>query len=160
MNSFGKARRAFLCLLLLYPVIVSALPELIEPIGEKAIVVDPREHRWGAYTADGRLIKTGVASAGKDWCDDMQAPCYTHVGQFRIRSLGGPGCTSPSFPLPYGGAPMPYCMYFTYAQALHGSNEVADANLSHGCVRLHVSDARWIRYNFAQVGTLVIIESY
>ncbi len=55
---------------------------------------------------------------------------------------------------------MPYCMYFNDLQALHGSYELANANISHGCVRMHVSDARWLRYNFAQVGTLVIIKSY
>ena len=55
---------------------------------------------------------------------------------------------------------MPYCMYFHGNQALHGSHETADANISHGCVRLHVGDAEWIRFNFANVGTKVIIKPY
>ena len=55
---------------------------------------------------------------------------------------------------------MPYCMYFHGGQALHGSYEVVNGNISHGCVRLHVNDARWLRFNFAEPGTKVIIKPY
>lgn len=144
------------------------LPRQIDSPGEKVIVVDPRIHAWGAYTSDGRLVRSGVASAGADWCKDIGSSCHTEVGSFRIHSLGGSHCTSPSFPLPNGGAPMPYCMYFTEYQALHGSPDVVRGNISHGCVRLHVNDARWLRYNFVEgpnssngyQGTLVIIRPY
>lgn len=137
-----------------------AIPSQISAPGEKVIIVDPREHVWGAYLPNGQLVKSGLASAGSDFCKDLGRACHTHVGSFRIRSLGGPGCVSPSFPLGRGGAPMPYCMYFNPWQALHGSYQLGYANLSHGCVRMKVSDARWLRYNFANVGTLVIIKSY
>lgn len=138
---------------------VFALPSSVSP-GEKVIIVDPREHMWGAYSASGNLIRTGIAASGSDWCKDEQRECHTRTGEFRIRSLGGPSCTSPSFPLPTGGAPMPYCMYFNEAQALHGSPHMARGNISHGCVRMYPRDARWMRYNFAQIGTKVIILSY
>lgn len=137
-----------------------ALPRYINPPGEKVIIVDPREHQWGAYAPNGMLVKSGLASAGSDFCKDLGRPCRTHVGSFRVRSLGGPSCVSPSFPLGRGGAPMPYCMYFNPWQALHGSYQLGYANLSHGCVRMRVSDARWLRYNFVNVGTLVIIKPY
>jgi len=57
---------------------------------------------------------------------------------------------------------MPYCMFFNKGQALHGSpaSQVRPANLSHGCVRLRIEDAEWIRHDFASVGTLVIIKPY
>jgi lipoprotein-anchoring transpeptidase ErfK/SrfK len=55
---------------------------------------------------------------------------------------------------------MPYCMYFNKNMALHGSNEVTEGNISHGCVRLHVYDAQWIRENFASIGTKVVIKPY
>ncbi len=57
---------------------------------------------------------------------------------------------------------MPYCMFFNKDQALHGvpDSEVADANLSHGCVRMHVADAEWLRYNFVNIGTPVVVKSY
>ena len=138
----------------------SDLPQNIDSPGEKVILVDPRVHAWGAYDASGSLIRSGMASGGADWCEDMNSTCHTETGHFRIRSLGSANCKSPSFPLPRGGAPMPYCMYFTYTQALHGSNNVVDGNISHGCVRLHVSDARWLRYNFAEIGTLVVVLPY
>lgn len=137
-----------------------ALPRQVNPPGERLIIVDPRSHQWGAYDASGRLVRSGVAAAGANWCKDIQQPCRTQTGTFRIRSLGGPGCKSPSFPLPRGGAPMPYCMYFNAGQALHGSPHVARANISHGCVRMYPSDARWLRYNFATIGTLVEIMPY
>lgn len=144
----------------LTPLTVAAMPSQIDPPGEKMVLVSPVEHAWGAYDANGRLIRSGLASAGADWCKDMGSQCHTVTGSYRIRSLGGPGCVSPSFPMPRGGAPMPYCMYFTPYQALHGSYELAHANISHGCVRMRVGDARWLRYNFVTIGTLVVIEPY
>lgn len=136
--------------------------------GEKTIVVNPRTHTFEAYDATGRLVRSGIASTGKPWCPDIQSPCFTHTGSYRIYHMEGPGCVSARFPIPTGGAPMPYCMYFNGNQALHGSYEVGRANLSHGCVRLHVNDARWLRYNFVEGpnssngyrGTLVTILPY
>lgn len=149
----------FLCSFL-SPLSVFALPQQISPPGEKMVLVDPNEHAWGAYTADGRLLRSGLASAGADWCKDMNSECHTDIGSFRVRSLGSKNCASPSFPMPNGGAPMPYCMYFTRYQALHGSYEVVAGNISHGCVRMHVGDAQWLRNHFVNVGTLVVIKPY
>lgn len=55
---------------------------------------------------------------------------------------------------------MPYCMFFNGRQGLHGSYEVVKGNISHGCVRVHVEDAKWIRFNFAGYGTRVIVRPY
>lgn len=145
-----------------------ALPTSINPPGEKLILVDPRIHAWGAYTADGILVRSGLASAGRDWCADIKKPCRTRTGSFRIYHLGDASCISTRFPIPHGGAPMPYCMYFNGFQALHGSYQLGYANLSHGCVRMRVSDAKWLRYNFidepnawnSYQGTLVVIRPY
>lgn len=128
---------------------------------EKTIVIDPRMHVWGAYE-NGQLINSGIASAGADWCRDIGEPCRTNTGSHRIQSLGGPECVSRQFPVGRGGAPMPYCMFFSGGQALHGvpSYEVGEGNYSHGCVRMQVGDAEWVRYNFADVGTRVIVNSY
>lgn len=135
---------------------------------EKVIIVDPNTHSWAAYSASGELLRSGMATAGNSWCRDIRRSCKTKAGVFRIYSLGSRGCRSSKFPLPRGGAPMPYCMFFNGGQALHGSNEVVAANVSHGCVRLHVEDAAWIRFNFAERpnasnnyrGTKVIIRRY
>jgi len=146
----------------------SSLPTSLDPLGEKLIIVNPQIHMWGAYDEDGKLVKSGIATAGASYCPDIGKPCRTKVGTFRIESLGDAGCRSHTFPVGRGGAPMPYCMYFNQGQALHGSHEVVKANKSHGCVRLHKSAARWIRFNFAEepnsnnemLGTLVKIKSY
>lgn len=140
----------------------------IEPPGEKVIIVDPTVHAWAAYLPNGQLVRTGMATAGSNWCRDLGRPCRTKTGSFRIYSLGDSSCKSTKFPLPYGGAPMPYCMFFNGGQALHGSHEVVRANASHGCVRLKVHDAEWLRYDFVEgpnatngfKGTKVIIKPY
>jgi hypothetical protein len=128
---------------------------------ERVIVVDPRVHAWGAYE-NGNLVRGGIATAGGDWCDDIKRPCRTSVGTFRISSLGSPDCISHKYPKPHGGGLMPYCMFFHGDQSLHGSPDdlLADNNLSHGCVRMRIQDAEWVRYNFANVGTKVIVKPY
>ncbi len=136
--------------------------------GEKVIVIDPNKHTWTAYSASGEELRSGMATAGNHWCRDIKRSCKTKAGTFRIYSLGNRSCKSSKFPVGKGGAPMPYCMFFNGGQALHGSYEVVPRNVSHGCVRLHVEDAEWIRFNFAERpsasnnyrGTKVIVRPY
>lgn len=156
-----------LCLLASFSLYAS-LSNRIQARGEKVIVVDPRSHQWGAYDERGYLVRSGLASAGSNWCSDIKRPCRTHTGMYRIYTAGDSDCISTRFPLPHGGAPMPYCMYFNGNQALHGSPNVVHGNISHGCVRMRTPDARWLRYNFIEGpnfsnhyrGTLVWIKSY
>lgn len=141
------------------PVSSGGLPQKIAT-SEKTIVVDPRVHRWGAYNAQGDLLRSGVATAGSHYCPDIKRPCRTSVGTFRIYSLGSASCKSSKYPVGKGGAPMPYCMFFNGGQGLHGSPNVVAGNVSHGCVRMTVADAAWVRFNFANVGTKVIVRPY
>lgn len=134
------------------------LPQTIAS-SEKQIIVDPTVHAWGAYQS-GTLVRTGMASAGAAFCPDIGRPCHTATGSFRIQSLGSADCKSTIYPKPKGGAPMPYCMFFHKNMALHGSYDVRDGNVSHGCVRLHVADAEWLRFNFANIGTKVVVKGY
>jgi L,D-transpeptidase ErfK/SrfK len=149
----------------------SPLPLNIPSTGEKLIIVDLEDNKnaWGAYDEDGSLVRWGPASGGSNYCRDLGRRCHTKAGQFRIYSLGDEGCKSTKFPLGRGGAPMPYCMYFNGGQALHGSpGEVVRGNISHGCVRLFVDDAEWLRFNFVEEpdsennyrGTRVIVKQY
>ena len=155
-----KGALLFLLLPFCLPLTAFSLPTQINTPGEKMVLVDPNEEAWGAYNAQGMLIRSGRASAGADWCADMNSTCKTEIGSFRVRSLGNSSCKSPSFPIPKGGSPMPYCMYFNKYQALHGSYHVGPGNISHGCIRMHVGDARWLRNNFVRPGTLVVIRPY
>lgn len=127
---------------------------------QKTILVDPNVHAWGAYGSNGHLIRAGVATAGGDYCPDLKRRCHTAAGSYRVYSLGSAGCKSTRYPLGKGGAPMPYCMFFNGNYALHGSPYVFDGNGSHGCVRMDVADAEWVRFNFANVGTKVIVRPY
>ena len=142
------------------PNYASRMPSSISPLGEKVIIVNPNVHAWGAYDSSGNLLRGGLATAGGDYCPDIGRRCHTRSGSFRIQSLGSASCKSSMYPLPRGGAPMPYCMFFNGHQGLHGSYNVVDGNASHGCVRLHVNDAEWVRFNFAHVGTKVIVKPY
>lgn len=132
----------------------------VTPTGNKTIIVDPNTHAWAAYEGDGQLIRWGRASLGKNWCADTGKPCRTVTGTFTIFSKKGAGCISSKFPLPRGGAPMPYCMHFHKGFAIHGSNAVPNHNASHGCIRVPVADARWLNQEFAEYGTRIIVRPY
>jgi L,D-transpeptidase ErfK/SrfK len=147
----------------------SPFPTKIEPTGEKEVVIDPRTNAWGAYDNQGNLIKWGPASGGAHWCRDIGKSCKTTPGSFRIYTLGSSSCISHKFPLPNGGAPMPYCMFFNGGQALHGEpNGLPGYNASHGCVRMYVNDAEWLRYDFVEgpnsqnkyKGTRITVKEY
>ena len=147
----------------------SPFPVIIEPQSEKVIVFDPNRHAYAAYDSDGTLLRWGPATGGAKWCDDIQSGCITDAGEYRIYTSGNSDCISSKFPLPDGGAPMPYCMFFNGGQAFHGSpGGVIKGNVSHGCVRLFVEDAEWMRYDFVEPpmaanryrGTKVVVLPY
>jgi hypothetical protein len=138
----------------------SPFDKQIAPQDKKTIIVDPNRLAWGAYDQNGNLVNWGPASLGRDFCPDIGSACHTKSGTFAVYSKGSENCISSLFPVPYGGAPMPYCMFFNKGQALHGSDEVPGYNASHGCVRMLVDDAYWLSKEFVEKGTRVIIEPY
>ncbi len=131
-------------------------------LGHDQVVVNPNQLAWAAYDKEGNLVKWGPAAAGQSSCEDEGGRnCRTPVGEFTVYDKKGESCVSSEFPIPKGGAKMPYCMHFKGGYALHGSYEVLGANLSHGCVRMFPQDAAWLNHNFVKIGsTRVIIESY
>lgn len=144
-------------------------PRYIESPEEKLLIFDPKVQAFGAYDADGTLVNWGPAVGGNDWCPDIKSSCRTKAGEFRIYSLGNSNCKSRKFPIPRGGAPMPFCMFFNGGQAFHGSpGGVIARHASHGCVRLFVPDAEWLRYDFVEPpvesnnyrGTKVVVLPY
>lgn len=147
----------------------SPFPKNVDDIEERTVIFDPSLFAWGAYDSDGSLVRWGPATGGAGWCKDIGRSCRTKSGSFRINSMGSSNCVSSKFPMPNGGAPMPYCMFFNGGQALHGSpGQVVKGNVSHGCVRLFVQDAEWLRYEFVEPpsesndyqGTKVIVKPY
>lgn len=128
--------------------------------GSKIVIVDPNEHAWGAYGPDGVLVAQGPASAGRGYCPDIGSACKTPSGTFTVYRKKGADCKSTIFPIPEGGAPMPYCMFFNGGYALHGSYDVPNYNASHGCVRMKPGDAAWLSENFVTIGTKVQVLPY
>lgn len=125
----------------------------------KVFIFDPRRHRWYAYR-NGRLVASGVAAGGASYCRDIKRSCRTPTGTFRIIRKGGANCRSSRYPRPNGGARMDYCMFFSKYYAIHGSSNVPAANVSHGCIRVKPSAARWLHRNFLFHGTKVIVRPY
>lgn len=125
----------------------------------KAFVFDPKELRWFAYY-NGSLINSGRASGGRYYCPDIGKPCKTPVGVFQVSRKGGIDCKSSKYPIGKGNAPMPYCMFFKGGFAIHGSWALPNYNASHGCIRVHPEDARWLNQAFMSSGTRVIVKSY
>ncbi len=129
--------------------------------GKKVFIFDPKVTAWAAYDAEGNRVKTGSASGGKAFCEDVGRPCRTVTGTFRVYSKKGPDCTSGTYPLETnGGAKMPHCMHFHGGYSIHGAYEVPNYNASHGCVRVLPSAAKWLNESFMNVGTTVIVKPY
>lgn len=130
--------------------LASPFPAKIEPSGKKEIRADLFQLAWGAYDAQGNLVKWGPLSGGKGWCPDTEMRCRTPVGQFSVQRKAGARCKSNKFPIGKGGAPMPYCMFFRGGFALHGSYTVPGYHASHGCVRIFPEDAKWLNQQFVE----------
>ena len=120
----------------------------------------PRTHQWKAIDEDGNVVRTGHGSGGRQYCPDIKRSCHTPTGTFKVLAKRGADCRSSRYPVGRGGAPMPYCSFFTKYYAVHGSYEVPNYNASHGCVRIEPSDAKWLSGHFFHIGTTVVIKPY
>ncbi len=139
----------------------SYFPMKIESSGERIFMFDPKIYAWAAYDEQGRRVMTGSASGGKDFCEDVGQPCRTVTGTFRVYNKRGLNCQSGEYPVEtFGGAKMPYCMYFYRGYTIHAAYEVPMYNSSHGCIRVLPSAAKWLNEHFMNVGTKVIVLSY
>lgn len=125
-----------------------------------AFVYNPRSLQWSAIGDNGKIIRTGRGSGGRSYCPDIHRSCRTPSGTYSIMSKGNAACRSSRYPVGKGGAPMPYCMFFSKYYAIHGSNDVPNRNASHGCIRVTPSDAQWLHRNFIRVGTKVVVKPY
>lgn len=127
---------------------------------QSTFIFNPRTHRYDALNANGHVVRSGRASGGRNYCPDVHRSCRTPTGVYYVHSKGGPSCRSSRYPVGHGGAPMPYCMFFSHYYAVHGSPDVPNRNASHGCIRVRPGDAYWLNKNFMHVGTKVIIKPY
>ncbi len=133
----------------LAPPPTTALPR---PASQKELVVTLSAYTWTAFDTTHASIKSGMISAGRGWCADLPGPCRTPTGTFHAQRKGGAGCKSNTFPMPDGGAPMPYCVFFHRGYAIHGwRGRFTKRHLSHGCVRVSVEDAQWLHNEFLEL---------
>jgi len=132
--------------------------------GREVFLFNTQLFEWGAYDPNGRLIRTGRASGGSHYCPDVGRACKTPSGKFSVYNKGNESCRSSVYPKRKngrsGGARMPHCMFFHRGYAIHGSNDVPMRHASHGCIRVHPSDAAWLSKNFIRHGTHVIVTRY
>lgn len=137
-------------------------PSRVKAQGKKVFVFSPKHGAWAAYLPDGTRVGHGRASGGSNFCKDVGRACRTPGGIFYVRSKGAYECRSSKYPLPRGGAHMPYCMHFYKGYAIHGAppEKVPTYNASHGCIRVTTSAAKWLRDDFLNIGTKVHVLSY
>ena len=136
-------------------------PMTIHPTGHRLFVFDPKAFAWAAYDAYGYRRMTGAASGGKDYCEDVKGPCRTVTGTFHVYQKKGLTCFSKAFPVETaGGTKMPYCMYFYRGYTIHAGYEIPYENMSHGCIRVWPSAAKWLNEKFINIGTEVQVLSY
>lgn len=136
------------------------LPRSIEATGRTVFIYNPHIMHWGAYDEEGKLVKVGRGSGGRDYCPDIGRGCKSPSGIFRVYSKAGPDYRSNIFPVGEGGAPMPYAMFFRGGYAIHGSQDVPNFNASHGCIRVQPVDAQWLNLGFLQHGSIVVVYPY
>ncbi|MCK4609167.1 MAG: L,D-transpeptidase, partial [Gammaproteobacteria bacterium] len=101
---------------------VSPMPYSIKPNKHNTIMISKSKQAFGAYDTNGYLIHWGPISAGKGWCPDVAKRCVTPSGNFSIIRKGDVNCISTIFPVPDGGAPMAFCMFFSGGYALHAGD--------------------------------------
>ncbi|KTC78231.1 L,D-transpeptidase [Legionella brunensis] len=128
-------------------------------LASNTFIFNPRSLTWKAVQ-NGKVIRTGKASGGSKYCHDIKRSCRTPSGTYSIISKGSASCRSSRYPLPNGGAKMPYCMFFSKYYAIHGSYDVPNYNASHGCIRVRPGDALWLHRNFIKIGTKVVVQPY
>jgi hypothetical protein len=147
-------------------IVIPPLPRHDEKYQDKTVVIDLKQLAWVAYQ-HGKLIMWGPANGGRGRCkEDGTMRCKTHVGIWKIFKKDKAVTKSSLYPVEClnkkdCGHPMYWKMQFHRdGTSLHGDRNLPGANISHGCVRLLKSDARWLSREFVEVGTSIVVLPY
>ena len=133
-------------------------------IGRQLIAInDTKTHRVKVYI-DGKLARDMACSNGRGGyttgANGQSIHFWTQAGphvvlnkeRWHSMSSASYGLSDPSNPYYYAPEDVQYCTRITYSgEFLHAApwnHSLGRANLSHGCVNLGVSDARWVFENF------------
>jgi len=114
---------------------------------DKAIVAVIKEQRLYAYE-NGHLVHSTLMSSGTIGHDTVAGDYHVFV-KYTSTRMTGPGYDLPD---------VPWTMYFYEGYGIHGAywHNSFGREMSHGCINLEVSEAKWF-YDFAPIGTLVRI---
>ncbi|MEM6530442.1 MAG: LysM peptidoglycan-binding domain-containing protein, partial [Chloroflexota bacterium] len=117
-------------------------------LAEREIVVDLSNSRVYAFE-NGILMYEAVSSNGLPATPTVQGT-FTVQSKVRSQTMSGPGYWLPN---------VEWVMYFYQGYALHGAywHNNWGQEMSHGCVNLTNTDAKWF-YEFAQIGTPVTVQ--
>ncbi|WP_433361542.1 Ig-like domain-containing protein [Actinoplanes sp. CA-142083] len=143
-------------------------------IGRQLIAIcDNKTHLTKVYI-NGKLVRTMKSSLGKGGsttgANGQHISYWTTGGPHvvlskeRVHSMSSAsyGITDPEDPNYYGAEDIEYCTRITYSgEFLHAApwnHSLGRANLSHGCVNLSVSDAKWVYENFL-IGDIVDVRN-
>lgn len=136
-------------------------PVKIPGTGKRQFVYDPRAYAWAAYDEEGNRVMTGAGTGGKDICEEDGKSCRTVTGTFKVYTKRGENCRSGEYPVEtHGGTKMPYCMYFYQGYTVHAGFDIPFDNVSHGCIRVWPSAAKWLNEEFLPLGATVTILPY
>ncbi|MCU7730761.1 Ig-like domain-containing protein [Actinoplanes sp. KI2] len=141
-------------------------------VGRQLIAItDYKAHLTNVFI-DGKLVRSMKCSLGKGGsttgANGQHISYWTTGGPHvvlskeRVHSMSSAsyGITDPNDPNYYAPEDIEYCTRITYSgEFLHAApwnHSLGRANLSHGCVNLSVSDAKWVYENF-MVGDVVDI---
>ena len=138
---------------------------------EKVFIWYPKMLAFGAYDDKGNLLNWGPALGGRQVCKEKKRSCKTPSGTFEVLAKGTYYSRSISYPKNCKGLECSWMPYFVRITndgvGIHGSKYFIGRHDSHGCVRLFISDARWLnKYFFTSVknkvqkGTKVIFLPY
>ncbi|MEO1440490.1 MAG: LysM peptidoglycan-binding domain-containing protein [Chloroflexota bacterium] len=127
--------------------LIYAAPEAPQRAARE-IVVDLSNSRVYAYE-NGILMYEAVSSNGLPATPTVQGT-FTVQSKVRSQTMSGPGYWLPN---------VEWVMYFYQGYALHGAywHDNWGQEMSHGCVNLTNTDAKWF-YEFAQIGTPVTVQ--
>ena len=129
----------------------SPFPQSIKKTNKKTILVSISKQAYAAYDRQGNLIRWGSANTGA-----LNGEDNTPIGEFSVYRKKGASCKSSKYPLPKGGSPMPYCIFFHKGYAIH-EYQMPGFPVSLGCVRVDNEDAKWL-YKFTPIDTTVIVQ--
>mgnify|MGYP003625426753 FL=1 len=133
-------------------ILYSPFPQKVSKTNKKKIVISISKQAYAAYDSKGNLLRWGAANTGAE-----DGERNTPLGKFKIYRKKGATCQSSKYPIPKGGSPMPYCIFFHKGYAIHAF-KMPGFPVSLGCVRVGNDDAKWL-HQFSPIGIDVIVEA-